>query len=99
MDEIISKGYAEEIDEGQEDSKDVYYIPHHGVYHAKKDKIRVVFDCSARYEGTSLNDLLMQGPDLTNDLVSILCRFRREPIAIACDIQKMYYQFQQNLMM
>ena len=32
----------------------VNYVPHHGVYHPKKpDKIRVVFDCSASYAGTS----------------------------------------------
>jgi len=34
----------------------VNYVPHHGVFHPKKPgKIRVVFDCSARYAGTSLN--------------------------------------------
>ena len=55
---------------------------HHGVYHPKKsEKIRVVFDCSAKFEGTSLNDQLMQGPDLTNSLVGVLTQFRQEPIA------------------
>ncbi|PIK59111.1 hypothetical protein BSL78_03993 [Apostichopus japonicus] len=30
---------------------EVYYIPHHGVYHPKKpNKLRVVFDCSANIE-------------------------------------------------
>ena len=45
-----------------------WYIPHHGVYHPKKYKTRVVFDCSVRFKGTSLNDHLLSGPDLTNNL-------------------------------
>lgn len=28
-----------------------------------------------------------------NSLIGILCRFRREPIAIASDIEKMFYNF------
>ncbi len=43
--------------------------------------------------GTSLNDVLLQGPDLTNSLLGVLLRFRREPIAIMADIQHMFYCF------
>lgn len=75
----------------------INYIPHHGVYHPKKPgKIRVVFDCSARYAGISLNQILLQGPDLTNNLVGVLCRFRQEPVAFSCDIQSMFRQFYVN---
>uniref|UniRef100_A0A1A8DVW7 DUF5641 domain-containing protein n=1 Tax=Nothobranchius kadleci TaxID=1051664 RepID=A0A1A8DVW7_NOTKA len=68
MEEVIEKGDAEEVhDEGKEGEK--CYIPHHGVYHAKKpDKLRIVFDCSAKYKRTSLNDHLLTGPDLMNNL-------------------------------
>ena len=72
----------------------VNYVPHHGVYHPKKPgKIRVVFDCSARYAGTSLNQNLLPGPDLTNSLVGVLCRFRQEAIAFSCDVESMFHQF------
>ena len=57
----------------------------------KPNKIRVVFDCSARYRGSSLNDILIQGPDLTNSLVGVLTRFRQEDIALMADIEGMFH--------
>lgn len=95
MNKVIQSGYAERVPEGKvsEGNKSVWYIPHHGVYHPKKpNKIRVVFDCSAQFEGESLNKHLLQGPDLTNNLTGVLFRFRREPIALMCDIEAMFYQ-------
>ena len=79
MNDIFQKGYARRVpDEYRipEEGK-VSYLPRHGVYHAKKpDKIRVVFDCIARFRGTSLNEQLLQGPDLMNSLIGVLTRFR-----------------------
>lgn len=59
----------------------------------KKGQNRVVFDCSARFSQTSINDHLLQGPDQLNSLIGILCRFRKERIAITCDVEKMFYNF------
>nr|XP_055045825.1 uncharacterized protein LOC129431793 [Misgurnus anguillicaudatus] len=93
MSEILQRGDAEEVhDDGKEG--ETWYLPHHGVLHPKKaDKLRVVFDCSATYECCSLNDHLLRGPDLINSLHGILIRFRQHPIALMCDIEKMYHQF------
>ncbi|KAF7646247.1 hypothetical protein LDENG_00190950 [Lucifuga dentata] len=33
------------------------------------------------------------GPDLINSLVGVLCRFRKEAVAVICDIEKMFHQF------
>ena len=102
MNEIIQNGYAEKVvqdhpqafDEHEEKN---WYLPHHGIYHPKKPgKIRVVFDCSVEYKGESLNRSLLSGPDLTNSLLGVLCRFRQEPVAITCDIEKMFYQVYVN---
>ena len=71
----------------------INYVPHMGVYHPKKKKIRVVFDCSGQYGGVSLNQQLLQGPDLINDLVGVLLRFREEPVAFVADIKSMFHQF------
>ncbi|XP_028408116.1 uncharacterized protein LOC114530710 [Dendronephthya gigantea] len=95
MNDIIRKGYARKISEkeAQPECGKLWYLPHHGIYHPKKpDKIRVVFDCSADYFGTSLNKILLQGPDLTNSLVGVLTRFRQEPVAFMADIEAMFHQ-------
>ena len=66
----------EDVEEDSNRMGKINYVPHHGLYHPKKPgKIRVVFDCSAQYAGISLNQKLLQGPDLTNSLVGVLCRF------------------------
>ena len=93
MNGIIDKGFAEKCDNKDVSLGHVWYLPHHGVYHPKKKKLRVVFDASSKHESTSLNELLMQGPELTNTLLGVLCRFRRDFIAICCDIEQMFYQF------
>ena len=72
----------------------VNYVPHAGVYNPKKPgQIRVVFDCSAQFNGVSLNDYLLQGPDFMNDLTGILCRFRKESVAFMTDVKSMLRQF------
>lgn len=55
-------------------------------------KLRVVFDCTASYQGVSLNNELLQGPDLTNTLIGVLTRFRKETIGMMADIESMFYQ-------
>ena len=62
------------------------------VHPKKPDKVRVVFDCAARFRNTSLNDQLLQGPDLTNSLVLVLLRFCQERIGISADVEKMFHQ-------
>ena len=72
----------------------VNYVPHTGVYHPKKPgQIRVVFDCSAQFNGVSLNDYLLQGPDFMNDLLGILCRFRKESVVFMTHIKSIFHHF------
>lgn len=94
MDDIISKGYAEQVPTAELERSDrrLWYIPHHGIYHPHKEKIRVVFDCGASYQRTFLNAELLQGPDLTSSLFGVLTRFRKEPVVILADIESMFYQ-------
>lgn len=72
--------------------EECWYLPVFGIYHPKKQgQIRCVFDSSATFEGVSLISELLSGPQLTNSLLGVLVRFRKERIGIMADIQKMFY--------
>jgi len=56
-----------------------YYLPHHSVFKSNSltTKMCVVFDGSANTRsGHSLNDILLRGPKVQPDLISIILRFR-----------------------
>ena len=63
-------------------------IPHHCV----TSKCRVVFDAAAQFQQTSLNDQIFPGPDQTNNLVGVLTRFRKYPVAVVGDVRAMFLQ-------
>ena len=89
--DMIAKGYTRKADNGK--SGKTWYITHHGVAHPRKPgKVCVVFDCSAKYRGTSLNNQLISWPDLTNQLVGVLVRFREEKVAFNTDDETMFHQ-------
>jgi len=92
IDDLIREGHAEEVPVNDQPGK-VWYIPHFSVRHKQKGKLRVVMDASAKFNGISLNNMLLTGPDHMNSLVGILLRFRKKPVAITSDIQKMFYNF------
>ena len=59
----------------------------------KPEKIRMLFDSSARYHDVSLNDELLKGPDRCNSLLGILLMFRRQAVAVTMDVEEMFYNF------
>ncbi|KAK4474245.1 hypothetical protein MN116_000200 [Schistosoma mekongi] len=91
----FTKGYAEKVSEIQRKVGYCprWYLPHHAVINPRKlEKLRVVFDCAAKFAGVSSNDMIYQGPDTTAELVCILLRFRKEAIAISADVEEMFMQ-------
>ena len=94
MTKYIDKGYAEPVPTSQLTRSDgrVNYLPHHAVVYPVKGKLRVVFDPKAKSGGTSLNEHLLQGPDLTNSLLGVLLRFREGQHAVTADVQEMFHQ-------
>ena len=91
MEELMEKGYSRKCDGKGLDDR-TWYVPPPDVLNHNKGKIRVVFDCSSRYRGISINENLLSGSDLTNQLVEILIRFWVGPVAFMADIQSMFYQ-------
>ena len=95
-DEIIQEqrnlGIIEEVDDVGEIGR-TSYLPHHPVVRNEKEttKTRVVFDASAKSQhGTSPNDCLHKGPQLTPLLFDILLRFRQFPIALTADRKSIF---------
>uniref|UniRef100_A0A1I8BB75 DUF1758 domain-containing protein n=1 Tax=Meloidogyne hapla TaxID=6305 RepID=A0A1I8BB75_MELHA len=71
----------------------LHYLAHHPVIQHAKNKVRIVFDGSARSgKSLSLNDCLYPGPSIVPELVGILIRFRVPPVAIICDVEKAFLQ-------
>ena len=93
MENYLDKGHARRVPDHEMNAHDkpLWYLPHHPVFN-KPGKTRVVFDCAAKYGGTSLNDQLLSGPDLTNSIVGVLTRFRENPVALAADIECMFHE-------
>ncbi|XP_068676335.1 uncharacterized protein [Montipora foliosa] len=95
IEDCVAKGYARKLtkDELGTISDTTWYLPHNPVTNPNKPgKVRVVFDVAARFGGTSLNEQLVRGPTLTNDLTGVLVRFREDEIAFSADIESMFYQ-------
>ena len=93
MEDLISKGYAEEVTEEKGSLGKTWYLPHHPVFNPKKpEKTRIVFDCAARFKGVALNKQVMQGPTLMNDLLGVLIRFREGKVGLSADIEAMFHQ-------
>jgi transposase InsO family protein len=93
--EYQEKGYIQELSSEVVDASNprTWYLPHFGVTNPNKPgKLRLVFDAAARSHGISLNDVLCQGPDLNNSLISVLMKFRKYKYAFAGDIKDMFHR-------
>ena len=51
----------------------------------------MVYDAAVKYRNCRLNDHLLKGPDLLNNLVSIVIRFRLGQFAVTSDIEQMFH--------
>lgn len=95
MDEYLSLGHMSPYKQPLVGSH--FVIPHHCVLRPQSTstKLRVVFDGSARSSSNkSLNDILMVGPTIQQDLITTLFSFRLNKFALTADISKMYRQFE-----
>ena len=74
---------------------DIYFLPHRAVYDPGRvsTKCRVVMDASAKTAtGKSLNDCLLPGPPLQQQIAAVELRFRRRKVALIGDCKKMFLQ-------
>lgn len=94
MSEYLALNHMEEVRE-KDDNEGAVYLPHHAVIRPDKEttKVRTVFDASCKGDnGVSLNDQLLVGPSLQEELRDILLRWRTHKIGFIADVIKMYRQ-------
>lgn len=91
--DYIKKGYVKKWSEKevQSISENIWYLPHFGTSTPSKPKLRFILDAKAPYQGISLTNMLMKGPDLYNSLVGVLYKFRQGQYAAVGDIMEMFH--------
>ena len=96
INQYLEKGYIRRLDPTEKSPLKKWYLPHFPVVRPDRTttKTRIVFDVSAKFEGVSLNDAIYQGPKLQRELTDVLLRFRRNPVALMCDIAEMYLRIE-----
>ncbi|XP_076384529.1 uncharacterized protein LOC143263451 [Megalopta genalis] len=95
INEYLALGHLTQVGSDEPQSPG-FYLPHHAVVKSSSatTKVRVVFDGSSKSScGLSLNDALMIGPTIQDDMWLLLLRFRMHVYALTGDIEKMYRQF------
>ena len=95
INDYIISGQAKLLSHEEENktSSITNYIPHHGVLNvSKSDSVHVAFDASAKKNKTCLNDNLLSGIDLLNNLMSVFTKLRNGKYAIISDIEKIFHQ-------
>ena len=77
----------------------VFYVPHHEVYKESSSStpVRIVINSSIKYNGLSINDIMLKGPKVFNDLFGVQLRFRSYLVAVVCDISKLYHSIKTTL--
>ncbi|XP_062699248.1 uncharacterized protein LOC134284435 [Aedes albopictus] len=95
MEEYLMLGHMRKIEGADEESRKRCFLPHHPVVKeaSTTTKVRVVFDASCKTSpGVSLNDALLVGPVVQEDLRSIILQSRTKQILLVSDVEKMFRQ-------
>ncbi|XP_053692168.1 uncharacterized protein LOC128740631 [Sabethes cyaneus] len=95
MAEYRSKHYIRKLSQEELSAKydRIWYLPIFTVYNVNKPgMVRIVWDAAAEAYGTSLNSVLVTGPDQLASLVGILIQFREHHVDVCADIREMFHQ-------
>jgi hypothetical protein len=94
--ELLDLGYMRQATDQDLNGKwqNVWYLPMSLVVNENKipPKYRNVYDSSAKYEGVSLNDKLLKGPDLLINILKPLLKILMYEIAFTTDVQHMFHR-------
>ena len=95
----LEKGIIEKVDTNLQNSEKTsrkHYVPHHTAITPSKftTKVRIIYDSSAKTKKNtkSLNEFLLRGPVILEDLCGLLLRFRLEKVALLADLKKAFLE-------
>ena len=91
----MDNNHVRKLDESELDRSRIdqqWYVPHHPVTYANKPELRRGCNAASKYNGVSVNDKLIAGPDSSQSLVAIVSRFRQYSIPVTADIEAMFLQ-------
>ncbi|KAL3973928.1 GTP-binding protein [Sarotherodon galilaeus] len=92
--DMVERGAAVKLSKGMISNWDgpVWYVSHLIAPnpHSVTTPVRLVWNSSQRFRGVSLNDLLIKGPDVLNQIRAVFLRFRGGVYGALGDIKKMY---------
>ena len=94
MNETLSLGHARIItDLKAPEGSPCVYLPIHVVWRADKpNKYRICLDAASKNKGIFLNGELLSGPDLLNNLLGVLWRWRRKRYPLSADVKGFFHQ-------
>ena len=88
IEDYVDKNYVRKVPLTNEEQ---WFLPHFPVIKEDRTttKVRIVYDAAAKDEGKCLNDAILSGPKLQQDLVDVLIRFvarqwQYQPIFLRC---------------
>ena len=92
----VEKGFVRNLKQEELEATKLekqWYVPHLLVENPNKPgNVKRVCNAASNLRGVSLNDNLLMGPDLLQNLIGIIFSFREQKFAITADIEAMFLQ-------
>ena len=92
----LQNGYIQKIKESElyeTKYEKQWYMPHHPVINPDKfEEVRSVCKAAVEYKGMELNEELLTKPDLLQNLVGTIFRFRGHQVVLTAEIEAMFLQ-------
>ena len=71
----------------------LWYLMH---FLTTQGKFRIVYNGSAKFKKRSINQEILQGPDLLQPLVNVITPFWKGTIAMTADVSECFFPYQQK---
>ena len=89
----LEQNYVNPVEMQDPQPDRIWYLPHHPVENINKPgNFHWIAKTDSEFSGQSLNSSLLTGPDLLNNLLGVLMRFREHPVAVLADSEGMFMQ-------